>query len=207
MAGVSTRDRILEATAELYRRQGMPATGLKQISQAAHAPFGSIYHHFPGGKEAITVEVIRREGIRYGEFVGAQLADLDPRTGIPELFENAGRHLADLDYSEACSIETIALEVASTNETLRLEAAEVFAGWLTGLAAWFAGLSVADTECRRLATITLTALEGAFVLCRTLRSVEPMRCAGHGVHAAVQAALSVTGAQDATAVPQMPHTS
>ncbi|MGE2836193.1 TetR/AcrR family transcriptional regulator [Mycobacterium sp. SMC-4] len=189
MPGPSTRDRILDATAELYRRQGMPATGLKQISQAAQAPFGSIYHHFPGGKEAITVEVIRREGIRYGEFVGAQLADIDPRTGIPQLFANAGAHLESQDYSEACSIETIALEVASTNETLRLEAAEVFRGWLTGLSAWFTQLGVDDAECHRLATITLTALEGAFVLCRTLRCVEPMHCAGAGVAAAVEAAL------------------
>lgn len=189
MTGPSTRDRILEATAELYRRQGMPATGLKQISQAAQAPFGSIYHHFPGGKEAITVEVIRREGVRYGEFVGAQLAEIDPRTGISALFESAGRNLEAQDYSEACSIETIALEVASTNETLRVEAAEVFGGWLSGLAAWFAQLDLPEAECRRLATITLTALEGAFVLCRTLRSVEPMVCAGHGVQTAVHAAV------------------
>uniref|UniRef100_A0A5Q5BSJ4 Transcriptional regulator, TetR family n=2 Tax=unclassified Mycobacterium TaxID=2642494 RepID=A0A5Q5BSJ4_MYCSS len=189
MADPSTRSRILDATAELYRRQGMPATGLKQISAAAQAAFGSIYHHFPGGKEAISVEVIRREGIRYATFVGAQLAQIDPLDGIPELFEKAGRDLESQDYSEACSIETIALEVASTNERLRVEAAEVFQSWLGGLAAWFGQLDLTEAECRRLAMITLTALEGAFVLCRTLRSVEPIVCAGHGVRAAVHAAV------------------
>lgn len=187
MAEAPTRSRILDATAELYRRQGMPATGLKQISAAAQAPFGSIYHHFPGGKEAISVEVIRREGIRYGELVGAQLADIDPLDGIPQLFEKAGRDLEAQDYGEACSIETIALEVAGTNERLRLEAAEVFESWLTGLAAWFGQLDVTAEQCRRLALITLTALEGAFVLCRTVRSIEPIVAAGHGVRAAVRA--------------------
>jgi AcrR family transcriptional regulator len=189
MADPSTRSRILDATAELYRRQGMPATGLKQISAAAQAPFGSIYHHFPGGKEAISVEVIRQEGIRYAEFVGAQLAEIDPLDGIPQLFEKAGKDLQAQDYSEACSIETIALEVASTNERLRAEAADVFQNWLTGLAEWFGQLDLSEQECRRLAMITLTALEGAFVLCRTLRSVEPIVCAGHGVQAAVRAAV------------------
>jgi AcrR family transcriptional regulator len=190
MADPGTRDRILEATAELYRRQGMAATGLKQISGAARAPFGSIYHHFPGGKEAITAEVIRCEGIRYGEFVGAQLAHTDPATGIPAMFENAGRLMESQDYSEACSIETIALEVASTNELLRQESATVFEGWLTGIAEWFAQLDITEAQCRQLALITLTALEGAFVLCRTLRSVEPIVIAGQGVQAAVTAVLA-----------------
>lgn len=190
MADPGTRDRILQATAELYRRQGMSATGLKQISSAAKAPFGSIYHHFPGGKESISVEVIRCEGVRYGEFVGAQLADTDPAHGIPQLFENAGKLMESQGYSEACSIETIALEVASTNERLRLEAAEVFDGWLTRLSQWFGQLDITEEQSRRLAVATLTALEGAFVLCRTLRSIEPIVIAGQGVQAAVTAALA-----------------
>jgi AcrR family transcriptional regulator len=194
MADLGTRDRILEATAELYRRQGMSATGLKQISGAARAPFGSIYHHFPGGKESISAEVIRSEGVRYGEFVGAQLAQTEPATGIPQLFMNAGRLLQAQDYSEACSIETIALEVASTNERLRMEAAEVFESWLAGLADWFGQLDITGDQSRQFALVTLTALEGAFVLCRTLRSIEPMIAAGDGVQAAVSAALAEVSA-------------
>ncbi|MFI7529440.1 TetR/AcrR family transcriptional regulator [Nocardia salmonicida] len=190
MADLGTRERILEATAELYRRQGMSATGLKQISSTAKAPFGSIYHHFPGGKESISVEVIRREGVRYGDFVGTQLADADPATAIPQLFENAGRLMESQDYSEACSIETIALEVASTNERLRIEAAGVFQDWLTRLARWFGQLDITEQQSRALAMSTLTALEGAFVLCRTLRSIEPIIVAGQGVQSAVTATLA-----------------
>lgn len=190
MAEPNTRDRILDAAAELYRRQGMSATGLKQISAAARAPFGSIYHHFPGGKESISAEVIRSEGIRYAQFVGAQLAGVDPAHSIEAVFESAAQLLESQDYSEACSIETIALEVASTNERLRLEAAEVFDTWLRQLAGWFGQLDIDDDQSRRLATVMLTALEGAFVLCRTLRSVDPMLIAGQGVQAAVDAVLT-----------------
>lgn len=189
MADPTTRERILSATAELYRRQGMAATGLKQIAAASQAPFGSIYHHFPGGKEQITAEVIRAEGVRYGAFVGAQLEVIDkPVEGIPDLFESAGKLLESTDYSEACSIETIALEVASTNDRLRVETAEVFESWLRGLTEWFGLMDLPEPECRRLALVMLTALEGSFVLCRSLRSTEPMTAAGTAVAEAARAA-------------------
>ncbi|MGF0313010.1 MULTISPECIES: TetR/AcrR family transcriptional regulator [Nocardiaceae] len=185
-----TRARILEATAELYRRQGMTATGLKQIAAAANAPFGSIYHHFPGGKEQISEEVIHAEGVRYGLLVARQLAAVtDVVDGIPEIFASAATLLVELDYTEACSIETIALEVASTNERLRLATEAVFTGWIDGLTQWFTETGLPDEVCRSLALGCLTSLEGAFVLCRSLRSTEPMIAAGLAVQDRTRAAV------------------
>lgn len=185
-----SRERMVRSAAFLLREHGYAGTGFRDVIAHSEAPWGSIYHHFPGGKEAISAEVIRSEGIRYAAFVGAQLADINPANGIEAVFASAAELLESQDYSEACSIETIALEVASTNERLRGEAAEVFETWLHQLAGWFGQLDIGDEQSRRLATVMLTALEGAFVLCRTLRSVEPMLIAGHGVQAAVHAVLA-----------------
>ena len=57
-----TRERILYASAELFRRQGYGGTGLKQVVAQAGAPFGSLYHFFPGGKEQLADEVLRTSG-------------------------------------------------------------------------------------------------------------------------------------------------
>ena len=200
MSQPDTRERILLAAAELYRRQGMPATGLKQIALAANAAFGSIYHHFPGGKEQISSEVIRAEGIRYALLVGEQLsATTHPIDGIRGLFEAAGTTLVATDYAEACSIETIALEVASTNDRLRAATAEVFEEWTAMLADWFAGAGLADFECRRLALGVLGALEGAFVLCRSMRSTEPMAAAALAAEALAAEAMATQAAARAAA--------
>lgn len=188
-----TRARILDATAELYRRQGMAATGLKQIATAANAPFGSIYHHFPGGKEQISEEVIYAEGVRYGLLVGYQLAVItDVADGISDIFASAAALLEELNYTEACSIETIALEVASTNERLRIATATVFSGWIDALTQWFTGTGLPNDVCRSLALGCLTSLEGAFVLCRSLRSTEPMVAAGLAVQDRTRAALQMS---------------
>src|SRR6266513_2662154 len=65
----NTKERILDVTAELFRRYGYTGTGLKQVVANANAPFGSLYHFFPGGKQQLGEEVIRRAGQMYLELV------------------------------------------------------------------------------------------------------------------------------------------
>src|SRR5581483_1290035 len=65
MAASDTKQRIVDATAEGFRRQGYMGTGLKQIAAEADAAFGSLYHFFPGGKEELGAEVIRWSGRMY----------------------------------------------------------------------------------------------------------------------------------------------
>ena len=45
-------------------------------------------------------------------------------------FAGAAEHLVDTDYADACPIATIALEVSSTSEPMRLACADVFESWI-----------------------------------------------------------------------------
>jgi AcrR family transcriptional regulator len=175
----STRDRILDATADLYRRQGMAGTGIKQILTSAEAPFGSLYHHFPGGKDELTAESIRRAGDHYAALVGAKLtAGPDLVANVRRAFRDAGQTLVDSDYADACPIETIALEVASTNEALRVVTAEVFESWVVALTALLTAEGVRPKPARALAQVILSSLEGAFVLARTARDTTALVACG-----------------------------
>src|SRR3954470_4303513 len=117
MAG--TKERILDTSAELFRRQGYMGTGVKQIAAEASAPFGSLYHFFPGGKEQLGEEVIRASGAFYLQLWHA-IADPapDPVAAVEDFFAGAAQTLVDTDYADACPIATIALEVASSHERL-----------------------------------------------------------------------------------------
>lgn len=186
-----TRDRILESTAELFRRRGYTGTGLKQIVAAANAPFGSIYHHFPGGKQQLGSEVIRSAGGMYFELVDAILGGAeDVVQGTRNVFGGAALTLAATDYADACPIETVALEVASSNAELRAACAEVFESWIAGATARFAEAGIDEPRARVLAISLINALEGAFVLARTLRRTEPLEAAGATMAAAVSDALA-----------------
>jgi AcrR family transcriptional regulator len=185
-----TRARILDATATLFMRYGYTGTGLKQIVADANAPFGSVYHHFPGGKQELGVEVIKRSGAMYGELVMSVFdAAPDPVTGIRDCFAGAAEVLRATDYADACPIETVALEVASTNEALREATADVFESWIAAAADRFAAAGLDGGAARELAILVIFLLEGAFVHARATRSTEALDVAGKHAAMAVEAAI------------------
>lgn len=168
---VPTRDRILFAAAELFRRQGYSGTGLKQVVVQAEAPFGSLYHHFPGGKQQLGAEVVAVGGAFFQALVTAVYDTEDePAASVRAVFVGAADTLTATDFQDACPIATIALEVASTDEVLRRATQEAFEAW---------ALALTDRlGDRARALAVLAALEGAFVLCRAQRTTEPMLAAG-----------------------------
>ncbi|MFF3934594.1 TetR/AcrR family transcriptional regulator [Streptomyces phaeofaciens] len=185
-----TRSRIQGAATALFRRNGYSGTGLKRIATEADAPFGSIYHFFPGGKQQLAEETIRTSGAAYGRMVLALLESVaDPVESVTHAFEAAARDLAANGYTDACPIATVALEVASTNEVLRVATADVFEEWVGAGAQWF-GRWVSDpTTARSLACSMIMILEGAFVLSRAARDPEPLRVAGRSMAELLRAAL------------------
>lgn len=186
----STRDRIVIASAELFRRQGLTGTGLKQISAEAQAPFGSIYHFFPGGKDELADEVIRRSGAFYLLLFEAIMEPApDVATGVRDFFTGAGETLRTTGFEDACPIAVVALEVASTSDRLRQASADVFTSWIDAAVTHFTAAGIEEGRAHDLALEVLMALEGAFLFCRTLRTTEPMDVAGRAAGAAVAAAL------------------
>jgi AcrR family transcriptional regulator len=186
----ATRDRIMEATAELFRRHGYTGTGLKQIVAAANAPFGSVYHHFPGGKEQLGGEVIRASGAMYYELFELIMdASPDVVTGVESFFAGAAETLRQTDYADACPIATVALEVASTSEPLRQATADVFESWIEGATERFVAAGVEPERARRLAISILCQLEGGFLFCRAAKSTEALEAAGAAAVAEVREAV------------------
>ena len=191
----TTRDRLVESSAELFRKQGYNATGVKQIVTAAQAPFASLYHFFPGGKEELGAEAIRLSGALYELLIPAVFDPApDLPTGVRNFFAGAAAHLEQTDYADACPIATIALETSSTSEPLRQACADVVERWIAAGAARHADGGFTHAQARELTIAMLAALEGAFVLARAMRTTEPLHTAGEMVAGAVEQALAAPNA-------------
>ncbi|MFW0785431.1 TetR/AcrR family transcriptional regulator [Gordonia sp. CPCC 206044] len=181
---MQTDQRIVVAMTELLRRQGYAATGVKQVIDAAGAPNGSIYHHFPGGKRKVAEAALRQSGAAYAELVASLIA---PHENLVEAIEAAFVAAAD-DMEQAgwmnlCPVGTVAGETADAEPDLRLAAAEVFESWMTMGAQLFASYGLDDDDARSLIVALVSSLEGAFIVARTLRSREPILAAGRSMAA------------------------
>jgi AcrR family transcriptional regulator len=187
----ATRQRVLTASGELMRRHGYAGTGIKAILAASGVPYGSLYYHFPGGKEEVGVETIRQGGQAYLELVASLLppgADLP--AAVREAFADAADLVASTDYADACPVATIAGEIASTSEPMRTAAAAAFRSWIDLIELRLTEAGVAAGPAHEVAVELFCAIEGAFLLARTTRDVEALHVTGRAAEARVRAALA-----------------
>lgn len=189
---MDTRRRLLEASAQLFREQGYAGTGLKQITAAGQAPWGSLYHFFPGGKEQLGVEAVTHSGARYLKLFDLVFAraDADVARAVGDFFQLSVEALERSDYGDGCPIATVALEVASTSEPLRHACAEVFTSWQASMARRLAAAGLPEPRAADLSTYTLAAFEGAIILSRTARDTRPLHVTAEIVTSTIRGALS-----------------
>ena len=162
-----SRQAFVEATAELLRRQGYNATGLNEIVARSGAPKGSLYFHFPGGKEELAIAAMSHAGDQLRQAIGAIVMSSDDLgESLGRLVDALAAGLESSGYEMGCPIATVTLEVAASSEAVRATADAVFASWLEVLQERLvaAGLTAADAERRAL--LVLAAIEGALILAR-----------------------------------------
>jgi AcrR family transcriptional regulator len=188
---VDTRDRIIVATNELFRRHGYNGTTLTQISEASAATIGSIYHFFPGGKEALAVAVIEATGAVYRELFESIATEADePAAAYVDFFNGAAAVLEESDFIDPCPIGTVAREVANTSEPLREAAKRAFDSWVDAAQAHLTSAGISSDVAGDLAIVFVATVEGTFVLSRTQRSTGPLIAAGRQLAALVERATN-----------------
>ncbi|QFZ16518.1 TetR/AcrR family transcriptional regulator [Saccharothrix syringae] len=173
-----TRDRVVRTAAELFQAQGYHATGLNQVLAEGGAPKGSLYFHFPGGKEQLATEAVALAGANLLDALKAALdAEPDTARALAAVVELLAANLLASDFRSGCPITTVALDAAAESEPIRVACADVYDSWQRAIAE-----HAGDEDA---ATTALAAIEGALVLARTRRSLQPL----HAVAARLGALL------------------
>ncbi|MEU4251263.1 TetR/AcrR family transcriptional regulator [Amycolatopsis sp. NPDC026612] len=186
-----TRQRMLDTAAGLFQTQGYHATGLTQLTTAGGAPKGSLYFHFPGGKEQLATEAVRLSGERTGALLEAVLNDApDPVTAVGRVVDALGNFLTESDFQRGCPLATVALDAAAASEPIREACADGYASWHGVLHGYLTGQGLPAERADELATIVLAAIEGGLLLARTRRDLAPLRAVAAHLHATLDREFS-----------------
>ncbi|EIF00588.1 transcriptional regulator [Saccharomonospora glauca K62] len=174
-----TRQRMLRTAAELLRTQGYHATGLNQVLTASAAPKGSLYFHFPGGKEQLAGEALTLAGRELATTLESVLAEAGGLTeGLEAMVDHLAEGLEASNFRQGCPLSTTALDAGADSEPIRQACSGGFDAWHHVLVDHLASHGVEPEAADELATTVLAAVEGALLLARTRRDVTPLRIVG-----------------------------
>ncbi|WP_457254425.1 TetR/AcrR family transcriptional regulator [Pedococcus sp. P5_B7] len=169
--GSSARERMVDSAVVLLAKNGYQATSFSSVLDHSGAPRGSIYHHFPDGKDQLVAAAVELAGAR-------AVAVLDSLDGLPSAEVVDGfmllwrSVLKRSDFGAGCSV--LAVTVSGESPELLDGAAAVFAAWGSRLTELLEHGGVPAKDAAGLSTMVMAASEGAVVLARAARSFEPL---------------------------------
>jgi TetR/AcrR family transcriptional repressor of lmrAB and yxaGH operons len=187
----SARDDLLGAAAELFRARGYEGVGVAELLETSGAPRGSLYFHFPGGKEQIGVEVINRVGAATTEqFRGLGQRDVDLDQYVDAVFKHTAKIVRERGFHGSCPIAAIAGEVGGSKTLLSEALQRVFTAWEKEISQAAEARGLSAKNAAEFASALVTTMEGAFLLSKVQRSVTPHLNAARSLKALAQAMVS-----------------
>jgi TetR/AcrR family transcriptional regulator, lmrAB and yxaGH operons repressor len=175
----SSRERLLDSAVDLLQRQGYHGTGLNELLERSGAPRGSLYHHFPGGKEQIAAEAVARAGAQVSAAIEHLLrAKPSVADAVAALAGLLAAGLEASDFERGCPVATTALEVTPRSEPIRAAVEASFERWLAPLRERLEASGFDPEEAAQRADLVIAALEGALILARARQNADALRDAG-----------------------------
>jgi AcrR family transcriptional regulator len=189
--GRATRERIVQAAAQLIADHGAAATSLDDVIAATQASKSQLYHYF-GDKHGLVEAVVEYQSAAVLGFHARTLASV---RSWEDLERWAGAMVAALERQHSrggCPIGTLAAALADTDETLRALLSDAFATWRDAISGALrrlrhTGLLARDADLEKLTTITLSAIQGGLLLAKTTRDSGQLQIALDGAIAHLRA--------------------
>lgn len=178
-----SRAALIETAATLFRRQGYAATGLNQILDDAGVKAGSLYHHFPGGKQELAAAVVEFAGAEIERVLRSALARDVPVTAVVDRWVDLLAAGLAADCRDGCPVEPIATESVHASELVRRAAAGAFDGWCAAISERLRGDGWDPERATEAALAVISVVEGALMLSRTTGHSAALKSAATAVRA------------------------
>src|SRR5271154_1424846 len=128
----STKRRMLASAAEVLRERGAAGVTIDEVLSRSGAPRGSVYHHFPGGRNQILLETLQFAGDSLSSAIG-NAASQGPMALLREFVDLWEDVLRDSDFAAGCPVVAAAISTSDEDPRLANDAAQIFDRWRAAL--------------------------------------------------------------------------
>jgi TetR/AcrR family transcriptional regulator, lmrAB and yxaGH operons repressor len=172
-----TRKKMLLSAAQVMRERGAAGVTIDEVLARSGAPRGSVYYHFPDGRNQILAEALRYSGDSITAMID-DAAGWGGRALLREFVEFWERLLTEGDFAAGCPVVAAAIGSDCGDPNLSGEAGAILQRWCTALTRAFVNDGFDDDDASSLAVMSIAALEGSIVLARSAHSIDPLRQVG-----------------------------
>ncbi len=168
---------MVYGAAQLVRERGVTGTGVRDVVDRAGAPRGSFQHYFPGGKDQLIGEALLWSGGYAADWVAryAQTARQPTPAGLfAHLVSPWTAEFRSRGYARGCPVQASAADLAAGDSPVNAPLRAAYDTWEQAVAAELGRQGVPRSRAARLATVMLSALEGAIMAARIRRDVRPL---------------------------------
>lgn len=171
------RERMVFSAAQLIRRDGVATAGMREVAAHARAPRGSLQHYFPGGKEQLVNEAVgwaaRYAGNRVARFLAA-LPEPTPSGLFAEMVRQWTEEYRADGFAGGCPVAAATVDCAESTVSTREAVSAAFTTWTGAVSRALADMGVPEGRADALATLMISALEGAILVARAERDVRAL---------------------------------
>jgi TetR/AcrR family transcriptional repressor of lmrAB and yxaGH operons len=173
--GEATSTKMVETMLKLIQSRGYAGTGLNSVLDDANLPKGSLYFHFPEGKEQLGERAVELATEQFKTLVAESLSSAPtPGAGLRVVIDVLANLLVDSDFQLGCPISVVTLEMGGRSDRLRNACADAYGSWIAIVADHLGSHGQAESQARALAETAVSAVEGSMIVSRAMRDTQPL---------------------------------
>ncbi len=164
---------MIAAAAGVFGRRGVEGASFTEILRESGAPRGSIYYYFPAGKPELALNALRwttEAVLAYQRSCRART----PRGVVHHFVRFFERSLRRSSCRDGCPLAAVAVAAYDPTEGLQSSVRAGFRSWVSLLTDQLRTVGLSPRRARTVATATVASVEGALILARSARSLEPL---------------------------------
>lgn len=172
----NVRQRMIVGACDLLSRRGLQSTSFAEVTQATGTPRGSIYHHFPGGKQELVLAALDANAEAFVEKIGS-IRRANPEQFVRSVLDGYRAYVLDGEFEVGCSATAVTVAAENTEQLDRC--AVVFATFVDALSDGLRECGVEPEAARSFATLAFCSLNGATTVARAARTAASLDTVEH----------------------------